>query len=85
MAISARKRSDDAKLRSGEAKLREVRRLPSEGLQHIADEGLGEVAGEAIDGGGVLADEAAEVLGGLVLLAVGDVRRSGRGRGRRAR
>ena len=41
VAISARKRS------SGEA----LERRPLEGLQHVADEGLGEVAGEAVDGG----------------------------------
>ena len=44
----------------------------SERLQHIAYQGLREIAGEAVDGGGVFADEAAEVLGGLVLLAVGE-------------
>ena len=43
-----------------------------EGLQHIADDGVGELAGYAADGVPVLLDEAAEVLGGLELLAVED-------------
>ena len=34
--------------------------------------GLGEVAGDAVDGGSVFLDEAAEVLGGLVLFVEGD-------------
>ena len=43
-----------------------------EGVEHVSDEGLGEVAGEAVDGGGVFLDGAGEVLGGLELLAPGE-------------
>ena len=67
VAISAMKRSVEAKLRSCEGL-----RSPLEGLQHIAYDGVGELAGDALDGVTVLLDEAAEVLGGLELLAVED-------------
>jgi len=46
--------------------------LRLEGFEHVAYERLSKVAGDAVDGGGVFLDEAAEVLGGLVLLMEGD-------------
>jgi len=71
-AISARKRSVDAKLlseaaRDGLAEGAGIRRT-----QHIVDQGVGEAAGQAVDGGRVLADKSGEVLRGLVLLAIAE-------------
>ena len=40
-----------------------------EGFEDVGYEGAGELAGEALDGGGILLDEAGQIGGGLVLLA----------------
>ena len=42
-----------------------------ERLQHIADDGAGEVLRQAADGSAILLNEAIQVLGGLILLAEG--------------
>ncbi len=51
--------------------LRNDNKESSEGLQDGGDDGGGEVAGDALDGGGVFLDELGEVLGGLILLTEG--------------
>src|SRR5277367_2513059 len=55
-----------------EAGRRRILARALEGLQHIANDGVGEVAGYAPDGVTVLLDEAAKVFCGLILLAEED-------------
>src|SRR5438105_8223914 len=94
VAMSARKRSTEAKLRSAGVISSSpcIRAIPpmtmrpswmghpggvvwteaSERLQHIADHGVGEIAGEALHGGLILTNKPTEILCGLVLLTEGE-------------